>query len=130
MSARHSVRSGGLSQGSRQFATGRMQYFTHPAFPIAGLQEAQTLAVVAPRLVPGIHKHPGAVDVALPVSVSCEKKNKKCICTLATRQVASEELEKQKQVMDGRGQCHSYELTSMTEQSIDIRRDFYTNSKS
>lgn len=114
--------SGGHSQGSRQFTTGRMQYFPHPAFPIAGLQEAQTLAVVAPRLVPGIHKHPGAVDVALPVSVSCKKK--KCICTLATRQVASE------QMMDGRGQRHSYELKSMTEQSIDIRRDFYTNSKS
>lgn len=73
---------GGLSQGSRQFTTGRMQYFTHPAFPIAGLQEAQTLAVVAPRLVPGIHKHPGAVDVALPVSVSCKKNNKNAFAHL------------------------------------------------
>lgn len=43
---------------------------THPALPVAGLQVAKALAVVAPCLVQGVHKHPGAVNVALPVGVS------------------------------------------------------------
>lgn len=58
---------GGGGAGGR---TDHCNIFTHPALAIAGLQKAKALAVVAPRLVQGVHKRPGAVDVALPVSVS------------------------------------------------------------
>lgn len=67
---RQVVRVGGGVGGGRRGAGGAWNAFTHPALPVAGLQEAKALAVVAPRLVQGVHKRPGAVDVALPVSVS------------------------------------------------------------
>lgn len=53
------------------------KYVTYSPLLIAGLEEAQALGVVAPRFVPVVHKHPRAVDVALPISVSC-------ICTFTT----------------------------------------------